>query len=127
MHDRMQYRDDLPSDCPSAGSRLPQESERVYRVISGVCPCPEDFRSQRQANPEGNWNGVSECMARGLSVFDSAARAARLLRLPKFREHRVACVVLDPSAGRVQKSGSPNHYTWWPSKSFDPVANSEEP
>lgn len=112
------YREMLPADCPPPAAEEIVSPRLVYRLVDNDPPADADFQSQRAKNP-GKIYQVSECRARGLSVYarleDAKALAARL-----GLERSYFCrVALQPGAGRILKTGSLSHYTWWPWADFD--------
>ena len=119
------YREELPHDCP------PQESTEItseticYRLVNHDPPTDDDFRSQRTVEPNRDF-GVSECRARGLSVFMQAADAARAAqRSRNLRGAKLVQLTLNQGAGYIKQTGSRSHHTWWPYKAFDVLANCE--
>ena len=73
------YRDELPPGCPPEGQGLTKEitTETIcYRLVRNDPPTDEDFRSQRTLEPNRDF-GVSECRAKGLSVFRQPGDAVR--------------------------------------------------
>lgn len=118
----MAYRESLPDGCPPEEAEEIVASRIVYRLVRNAPPSCDDFRSQRAENPWGNFN-VSECQARGLSVFENSSDAARLTRKGNLRGRIICRVTLAPGAGRVQKTGSRSHYTWWPVADYDILVN----
>lgn len=120
----MSYREPLPEGCP------PQVSEEitapfvVFRLVRSSIPNPNDFRSQRAEKPNAVFKNITECQARGLSVFIAREDAAnKLLGLPKFRGWSVCRVTLQSGAGRIQQTFQPSHHTWWPLAEFNILEN----
>lgn len=116
--DSMTYREPLPDSCPPEEAEKIVTSRVVYRLVRNNPPTDADFQSQRAENPWGNFN-VSECQARGLSVFESSSDAARLTRKGNLRGRIVCRVTLSPGAGRILKTGTRSHHTWWPYAEYD--------
>ena len=123
--DTATFRDELPEKCPPkyAGEII---SETIcYRLVNNDPPTDDDFRSQRTIAPNRDF-GVSECRARGLSVFMQAADAARVAqRSRNLRGAKLAQLTLKQGAGYIKQTGSRSHHTWWPYKAFDILANCE--
>jgi len=119
----MSYREPLPEGCPpEAAEEIPAPRE-VFRLVRGNPPTLNDFKSQRAEKPEAVFK-VSECQARGLSVFAERRDAEeRALRLPRFRGCSICRVTLQDGAGRIQQTFQPSHHTWWPLAAFDILAH----
>ncbi|MBK6728412.1 MAG: hypothetical protein IPG63_14445 [Xanthomonadales bacterium] len=115
----MNYRDLLPEECPPEAAEEIAAPRDVFRLVRNMPPTLDDFRSQRAEKPETVFQ-VSECQARGLSVFAERQDAeARALKLPRFRGCLVCRVTLEAGAGRIQQTFQPSHHTWWPLAAFD--------
>ncbi len=75
--------------------------------------------SQRAEQPSRSFAGVTECQARGLSVFSERTESKKALKLPRLRGRLVCRVFLEAGAGHIQQTGKVSHYTWWPLADFD--------
>ena len=120
----MPYRELLPDDCPPAASEEITETRTVYRLVWHDPPTDCDFRSQRAENPDLVLHNVTECQALGLSVFFNRADAERRSLNGKLRGAMVGEVTLTRGAGRIAKTGTRSHHTWWPLADFDVTKNS---
>ena len=96
----MSYREPLPDDCPPADAGEIAGQRIVYRLVRTNPPTNNDFRSQRAEKPNAVFNGVSECQARGLSVFSRRRDAVKQLSKRRFRGWLVCTVTLDTGAGQ---------------------------
>ncbi len=121
MEHNMNFRESLPEGCPPAESEQISSARDVFRVIRSNPPTWDDFRSQRDQRPEATFN-VSECQARGLSVFADRSGCDKVRKLPRFRGTCVCRVGLDRGAGQILHTGPQSHHTWWPSADFDILA-----
>lgn len=65
----MTYREPLPDNCPPDAAEAINAPRIVYRLVRNIPPTDADFRSQRSERPEQIFRDVTECQARGLSVF----------------------------------------------------------
>ena len=119
------YREPLPPDCPPATSEEIVRERHVFRLVRTVPPTDRDFRSHRAENPDRIFVGVSECRARGLSVFAARQHAENALRLPTLRGRFLCRLQLRAGAGRIQQTGRGSHHTWWPLADYDILANCE--
>jgi len=120
----MNYRDTLPDDCPPCAAEEVDAPRVVFRLVSNVPPTSDDFRSQRQQNPNRRFTGVTECQACGLSIFSNKHDAAtKLLKLPRFKNHKLCRVMLSAGSGRIQQTFQPSHHTWWPRTTFNILEN----
>ena len=120
----MAYREPLPLDCPPddaveiAGRRV------VYRLVRHNPPVDDDFRSQRAERPDAMFREVTECQARGLSVFSGSSHALRRAKSGKLKGAMLCEVTLDRGSGRIRRTGNRSgHQTWWPLADFDILAN----
>lgn len=118
----MIYREPLPEDCPPATAAEITEPRIVYRLVRHNPPVDADFRSQRAENPQRHFR-IPECRVRGLSVFSDYRVAVSWSKSRNLRGTQVCRVTLDRGAGRIEKTGSPAHYTWWPLADYDILAN----
>ena len=119
------YREGLPDGCPPPDAEEIVGEKICYRLVRNDPPTDDDFRSQRTLEPNRDF-GVSECRARGLSVFMQPADAARAASLSRnLQGAKVARMTLEQGAGYIKKTGSRSHHTWWPYKAFDVLANCE--
>lgn len=120
----MSYRECLPENCPPETAEEITEPRIVYRLVWNDPPTDDDFRSQRAENPHLALHGITECQARGLSVFVSHADAERRSRSGRLQGMMVCEVTLNRGAGRIAKTGRGSHHTWWPLADFDITKNS---
>ena len=118
----MSYRETLPDGCPPDAAEEIAESREVFRLVRGNPPTLDDFRSQRAEKPNAVFQ-VSECQARGLSVFAERRDSERALKLPTLRGRLICRLRLEPGAGRIQQTGRPSHHTWWPLAAVDILAH----
>ena len=119
----MTYRELLPVGCPPDAAEeivLPRD---LFRLVRSVPPAEGDFRSWRAEQPQrGLPEELTECQARGLSVYAERQDLERILKLPKFRRRWICRLRLGAGAGRIQQTGRPSHHTWWPLADFDILA-----
>ena len=113
------YREALPPGCPPNEAREITSSETVFRLVRTHPPTADDFRSQRAEKPFQEFRRVSECRARGLSVFFRQEDSQRALMLPALRGRLICRVQLESGAGSIQQTGRRSHHTWWPLAEFD--------
>ena len=123
--DTATFRDELPEGCPPENADKFRTETICYRLVHNDPPIDDDFRSQRTLEPNRDF-GVSECRARGLSVFMQAADATRVARRSRnLRGVKLAQLTLNEGAGYIKKTGAKSHHTWWPYQAFDILANCE--
>ena len=123
--DTATFRDELPEGCPPENADKIREETICYRLVHNDPAIVDDFRSQRTLEPNRDF-GVSECRARGLSIFMQAADAVRVAqRSRNLRGAKLAQLTLNQGAGYIKQTGSGSHHTWWPYKAFDTLANCE--
>lgn len=120
----MSYRDPLPEGCPPGAAEEITAARVVFRLVRSVPPSAGDFLSQRQEKPDRVFSGVTECQARGLSVFaDRRDAEGRALKLPHLKDRKICQVTLPAGAGQIQQTFQPSHHTWWPLAAFDILAH----
>ena len=118
----MTYREPLPENCPPETAEEITEPRIVYRLVRHNPPIDGDFRSQRAEKPQQHFD-VPECQVRGVSVFDNYGVAVNWTKSRNLRGTQVCRVTLNRGAGRITKTGSRAHYTWWPLANYDILAN----
>jgi hypothetical protein len=119
----MSYRDPLPEGCPPGAAEEIAAPREVFRLARSIPPTLDDFRSQRAEKPTAVFRGVTECQARGLSVFADRKDCEKLLKLHHLRSRLICPVRLEAGAGRIQQTFQPSHHTWWPLAAFDIVGH----
>ena len=118
------YLEPLPKGCPPESAKLVEKQTCVFRLVQTIPPTMDDFRSQRAEKPKSKFSNVSECQARGLSVFSTIPASKNVLKLQNFRDWKVCCVTLNVGAGNIQQTGrNHEHYTWWPLEDYEILAN----
>ena len=115
----MQYRELLPDGCPPPEAEEIAAERTVFRLVRSDPPTDADFRSKRAEKPSAVF-GVSECVARGLSVFGEVRDCDKARKLPALKGSLVCRVRLCAGAGRIQQTGATlSHHTWWPWAAFN--------
>ena len=115
----MTHREPLPENCPPNEAEEITSPRLVYRLVRNNPPTDDDFRSQRAERPDRIFRDVTECQARGLSVFTTRNVAERLSASGRLQGLSVCHVTLAPGAGRIQPTGRRSHHTWWPLADYD--------
>ncbi len=118
----MTYREPLPECCSPDDAEEITTPRILYRLVRSNPPTDNDFRSQRAERPTARFN-VSECQARGVSVYVNFHDAERQTRRPKLKGLAVCKLDLTTRAGRIRKTGGTSHHTWWPYADYDILAN----
>lgn len=120
----MAYREPLPAGCPPDDAIEITGRSIVYRLVQYNPPVDDDFRSQLAEKPDMTLNNVTECQARGLSVFADNREAMRRAKSGRLKGRMLCEVTLDQGSGRILRTGKRNgHQTWWPLADFDILAN----
>ena len=119
----MTYREPLPENCPPDEAEAIDATRLVYRLVRNNPPTDDDFQSQRAARPDRVFHDVTECQARGLSVFVSRNVAEQLSTTGSLQGTAVCQVTLTAGAGRIQPTGRRSHHTWWPLADYHILAN----
>ena len=110
----------LPPGCPSTDA--PERPGRYYRAVTHVPPVAADFYSYRRLYPQQFFK-VGECLARGISVFESLSDCEKMLKLPNLRGRLLVSIDIPSDGGAIQKTGSVGHFSWWRCAAFDPGAH----
>ena len=124
----MEYRDDLPEDCPPPAATVIEEELVMYRLLWGDEPTEEDFKSKWQERvdkgapvPEDWKEGPMPCDKRGLSVFSTWDSCEEQRRRDS---SRIGRVVLNRGAGAIRPTHG-HHFLWWPAAGYDILARTE--
>ena len=116
----MNWIEELPEQCPPKEA-FATKDQTIFRLARSRDFDENDFHSQRSLRPNAIFNGVSECIARSLSVFNTAEACYNKLKLPYMRK-KFVCVLkinLTEDDGMMVQSGKDiNHYSWWRSNRF---------
>lgn len=112
------YLEPLPADCPPDEAQEITVPTVVYRLVRTNPPTMNDFRSQRAEKPSRKFH-ISECRARGLSVFLKREDSQYAAKLPTLQGRMICKVRLESGDGAIQQTGSRSHHTWWPLARFD--------
>ena len=125
MGDAVEYREPLPPGCPPDDAVEIVESRIVYRLVRIYPPSLDDFRSYAALNPDKKYNdSTKKCQAHGVSVYRNPRAAAKSReRYSNLKGTLICKVVLVEGAGRIKRTGSRTHYTWWPLADYDIIAN----
>ncbi|MDF5716905.1 MAG: hypothetical protein PUP93_24315 [Rhizonema sp. NSF051] len=121
----MTYSKHFPDNCPPSESDI--ASGEFYRFIKKAYERPHSkhFLSWRQEFPDKECpTGLSECQACGVSIHSSLDDAKSLsLRIPRFRNMKVAKGILSDGLGRIKHTASrheKSHHTWWIPEDSEP-------
>ena len=120
----MMYREALPKNCPPPDAQEIESERIVYRLVRNNPPTEDDFRSQRLEHPESNFRNITECQARGLSVFADLEETRSVSERPGFQGAMTCQITLASGAGKIILTGRKSHHTWWPLASFNIIAHS---
>lgn len=120
----MSFLEPLPNNCPPPGAQLVSSNRGVFRLVRNNPPIQDDFRSQRAERPSASFS-VTECEARGLSVFEQQADCEKIRKLPRFLGSHICVVQLRTGAGHIQQTFKPSHHTWWPFADYNILGNSQ--
>jgi hypothetical protein len=119
-----EYLEPLPSGCPPPEATEVAAEMVVYRLVRTDPATMSDFRSRRESSPNSTFR-ISECHARGVSVWSASDACRQAKKLPGFRRSLLCRVRLACGAGRVQQTFQPYHWTWWPYRGYDVLPRCE--
>ena len=109
----------LPDLCPPEDAMVCNGA--YYRIANGNPAKSEDFFSQRILQPDKIFQGegIDECVIRAISLFSRKEEAEKRLKLPKFKNAKIALVTLESKDGMIKKTFGNAHYSWWRTTKFD--------
>jgi hypothetical protein len=113
-----EWSEKLPEFCPPDDAFDP-DGLTFYRLCDTVPITEGAFKSQRALNPSGEFKGVSECVARSLSVWNNLEDCTNILKLPRHRGKVTMKLELTTNDGLVLQTFKQNHFSWWRTQSFD--------
>lgn len=114
----------LPPDCPPEDAIQPVGI--FYRFVESVPTTKRCFLSQRALAPNKKFKGVSDCVARSLSIVKGVENAYQLQRLPTLKNKIMLKLYLTRQAGLVKRTFKRcGHYSWWRNRHFDIDAHAE--
>jgi hypothetical protein len=116
----MGWHESLPKNCPPPEAE-PPHGRTFYRLCANKPARSEDFWSQAKSNPARSFAGVSMCILRAISIWDSKKACIEQRKFPAQRNKALGEIVLNKNDGLILKTYGPNHYSWWRSNSFDPA------
>ena len=113
------YLEELPCGCPPSDAEDIVSTRIMYRMIEGDTPIAQDFYSHKKRNSNLKYHDpLKMCQAHGLSLFDDPEKAIKATRA-RYPNHRVCRLILQEGSGKILKTDSAGHYTWWPFEEFD--------
>lgn len=111
----VQWRKHLPDDCPPEDAIF--SNGVVYRLANKPNFDENDFLSYRELYPYRQWDGISECVAGGISIYTDIEGIKRLKRRVKaMRDKPILKGELKENHGKMKNTPSethPSHHTWW--------------
>jgi hypothetical protein len=119
------FYEDLPDQCPPSDAISPTDGQEFYRLAFNDPPTREDFDSQTKKGLSGakrQYPGVDPCLLCACSLWETVAQAKGARK--RGSNSPIVCVVLDSTAGKIKKTFSRGHFSWWISGDFDPCAHS---
>ena len=122
----MQYREELPPDCPPESATEIMELTTRYRMLRNPTAEEADFDSY--AYRRGSHNPRlrrTACEQHGISLMTSLQAARNLMESPYNRDGRwqaIGVLTLPPGTGKLNPVERNGHQTWWASRAFNPSA-----
>lgn len=118
----MQYKEELPAQCPPAEA-LDGEILEAYRVVYSSPPVAHDFLS-KSALGNDLLPGMDPCCFASCSLNESVQNVVRIAQLPKPREKGalVAKISIPAGAGRWVKNKR-KHIDFWMYEGYDPTSS----
>ena len=120
----MQFREELPPDCPPESATEITEPITRYRLLRNPTPEEADFDSyaRQRGSPNPRLRRTA-CEQHGISLMTSLQEARNLLGSHYNRDRRwqaIGMLTIPPGAGRLNSVESSGHQTWWPSRELNP-------
>ena len=123
----MEYREPLPPECPPSTARQIDEPTIRYRLLEDINPTETDFDSyvKKKGGPNPS---ISRdlCHQTGISLFISLKAAQDMMNghyNKKGRWRHIGEVTIQPGAGKLEPPEVRGHQTWWPTRTFNVLAN----
>ena len=121
----MQYREQLPENCPPDSAIEITEATIRYRLLAGKAPRQEDFDSfiKTMGRPRTRTQR-SICEQNGVSLWQNEELARELLDGPINKNNKwqsIGELTIPPGEGKLNPPERSGHQTWWPSYKFDPT------
>lgn len=116
----MEYREELPPDCPpQSASEIVTPTVR-YRLLTGTTPEERDFDSYIKIKGTSlRSTRRTLCDQHGVSLWIDERSARRLFESAANEYGRwqgIARLTIDPEQGKLNQVETRGHQTWWPSK-----------
>ena len=120
----LQYREELPADCPPESAIAITEPTTRYRLLRNPTAEEADFHSYayQRGSPNPRLRRTP-CEQHGISLMVSVQEARNLLHSPYNRDGRwqaIGVLTISPGAGKLNPVELNGHQTWWPTKEFNP-------
>lgn len=115
----MEWVEELPKNCPPEEAASPNR-KKFYRLCKNRPPKNTDFLSQRTENPTRTFAGISECILRSVSIWESKQKCLEQKKFPTQKDKLLAEFELKVDDGLILSTFKDSHYSWWRSKSFNP-------
>ena len=116
------YREELPCNCPPDDAEEVMNQRIMYRLIRGTQPSCSDFESLRKTRPDLIFPEVEECIACGISLFDSIEAAKSTVKY-KLGKCTIYEVHLRSGAGRIKRTRGIGHFTLWPYRDYNLICS----
>ena len=109
--------------CPETEPITDTGTTVLFHLVATDPPTIDDFRSQRELQPDKHFEDVSECVTRSLSNWLDYSKCNSLRKNRRHRPKRIARVQLAPDSGVIWTRDD-GHVSWWPCGAFDAVSAS---
>ena len=121
---QLQYREELPPDCPPESAREITEPTTRYRLLRNPTAQEPDFHSyaRQRGSPNPRLRRTA-CEQHGLSLMTSLQGARNLLGSHYNRDQRwqaIGVLAIPQGAGKLNPMEPNGHQTWWPTREFNP-------
>ena len=123
----MEYREPLPAECPPDTAQQIDEPTIRYRLLEKDNPAETDFDSY--VKKKGGPNPTIDrdvCHQSGVSLLTTLEAARDMLNghhNKKGRWRQIGELTIQPGAGKLEPPDVNRHQTWWPTRTFNVLAN----
>lgn len=118
----LDYKNDLPLNCPDSQIKEIHDSKRFYRVTHSVPPLDDDFIPTWHLG----YKNRPECPSKGISIFekleDSIAAMKQFKKLGKYIYSGIIRYKVDGIVQLTPTDDRPSHRTWYPYQDTDEKA-----
>ena len=115
----MNWFEEIPDSCPPDDAESPG-GRTFYRLCMNNPAESLDFCSQRKDNPNKNFAGLSECILRSVSIWETPEKCLEQKKFPTQKKKKLGQIMLQNEDGLIKNTFKLHHYSWWRTIAFNP-------